>query len=109
MLLYTPEYSLFSEDIGRHNCFDKVSGILLKEGKLDIAEKSIVFTSGRVSSEILTKVIRLGIPVIVSKSTPTTSAVKLANQYNVTLIGYARQNSGFIYSGADRITLAPEQ
>lgn len=107
LLLYTPDYSVFSEDIGRHNCFDKVTGILLKERKLALAEKSIVFISGRVSSEIMSKVIRLGVPVIVSKSTPTTSAVKLANQYNTTLLGYARLDSGYVYSGAERIICDP--
>lgn len=103
LLLDAPGYSVFSEDIGRHNCFDKVTGVLLRGGKLALAPKSVVYISGRVSSEIMTKVIRLGAPVIVSKSTPTTSAVKLANQYHVTLLGYARHNSAYIYSGAERI------
>lgn len=103
LLLYSPEQSVFSEDIGRHNCFDKVTGRFLKEGKLSLAENSIVFISGRISSEIMTKVIRLGAPVIVSKSTPTTAAVKLANEYNITLVGYARNDTGYVYSGADRL------
>ncbi len=107
LLLYTPEYSVFSEDIGRHNCFDKVTGVLLKEGKLDIAVNGIIFISGRVSSEIMSKAIRLGAPVIVSKSAPTTSAVKLANEYNVTLLGYTRNDTGYIYSGANRIINTP--
>jgi FdhD protein len=108
LLFYTPEYSLYSEDIGRHNCFDKVTGLLLRDGRMDLAKEGIVFISGRVSSEIMTKVIRLGAPVIVSKSAPTSSAVKLANDYNITLIGYARQDTGYIYSGASRIEGAPE-
>ncbi|SHH55483.1 FdhD protein [Sporobacter termitidis DSM 10068] len=103
LLFYTPGYSVFSEDIGRHNCFDKVTGTLLKEGKMALAEDGIVFISGRVTSEIMTKVIRLGAPVIVSKSTPSTAAVKLANQYNITLLGYARSDTGYVYSGADRL------
>lgn len=108
LLLSTPEYSVFSEDIGRHNCFDKVTGTLLKEGQMALAENSIVFISGRISSEIMSKVIRLGAPVIVSKSTPTTAAIKLANDYNITLLGYARNDSGYIYSGAERILEAPQ-
>lgn len=103
ILLCSPERRVFSEDIGRHNCFDKVTGTLLKEGRLSMAEESIIFISGRVSSEILTKAIRLGTPVIVSKSTPTTAAVRLANEYKITLIGYARNESGYVYSGAERI------
>ena len=109
LLLYTPERMVFSEDIGRHNCFDKVTGTLLKEGRLSLAEDSIVFVSGRISSEILTKAIRLGAPVIVSKSTPTTAAVRLANEYEITLVGYARNDTGYIYSGAGRILEAAQK
>lgn len=107
LLLSSPECAVFSEDIGRHNCFDKVTGVLLGDGKLDLAKSSVLFISGRVSSEIMSKVIRLGAPVIVSKSTPTTTAVRLANQYNITLLGYARHDTAYIYSGACRITNAP--
>lgn len=103
LLFQSSDYSVFCEDIGRHNCFDKVTGVLLKEGKMELADESVIYVSGRISSEIMTKLIRLGIPVVVSKSTPTASAVKLANQYNVTLIGYARGDSAIVYSGADRI------
>ncbi|SHH56142.1 FdhD protein [Sporobacter termitidis DSM 10068] len=107
LLFYTPGYSVFSEDIGRHNCLDKVAGTLLKEGRLALAEEGIVFISGRVTSEIMTKAIRLGIPVIVSKSTPSAAAVKLANEYNITLLGYARSDTGYVYSGAGRLSEAP--
>lgn len=104
LLFYTPEYSVFSEDIGRHNCFDKVTGKLFLEGNLPLADHGVVFISGRVTSEIMTKVIRLGAPVLVSKSTPSTAAVKLATEYNITLIGYARGESGYVYSGAQRLS-----
>lgn len=106
LLLSMPEFSVFSEDIGRHNCFDKVTGVLLREGKRELAENAVLFISGRVSSEIMSKVIRLGAPVIVSKSTPTTTAVKLAKQYNITLLGYVRHDTALIYSGAERIVSA---
>lgn len=106
LLLSMPEFSVFSEDIGRHNCFDKVTGVLLKEGKRELAENAVLFISGRVSSEIMSKVIRLGAPVIVSKSTPTTAAVRLAKQYGITLLGYVRHDTALIYSGAERIVSA---
>lgn len=95
--------SIFNEDIGRHNCFDKIAGVLLKNNQIEFAKSGMLFVSGRVSSEIITKVIRLGVPVLVSRSTPTSAAVNLARQYNVTLLGYVRGGSGFVYSGEDRL------
>jgi FdhD protein len=97
------DFSVFNEDIGRHNCFDKIGGVLLKNNKMGLVENGMLFVSGRVSSEIITKVIRLGVPVLVSRTTPTAAAVNLAREYNVTVLGYVRKNSGYIYSGEDRL------
>ncbi len=96
-------FSVFNEDIGRHNCFDKIAGVLLSNGKMDLVGRGMLFVSGRVSSEIITKVIRLGVPVLVSRSTPTAAAVNLARKYNVTLLGYVRSNAGYVYSGEERL------
>jgi FdhD protein len=76
---------------------------MLKENKLDLFSQGVVFVSGRISSEIMTKIIRMGVSVLVSKSTPTTAAVKLAQQHNVTLLGYVRASGGFIYSCPERL------
>lgn len=103
VLFYNQEYKILNEDIGRHNCFDKISGILLNNKKMELASESVIFVSGRISSEIITKVIRLGVPVLVSRSTPTTAAVKLAQEYNITLLGYIRGNKGYVYSASDRL------
>jgi len=103
VLFQHPDFSVFNEDIGRHNCFDKIAGVLLKNNKMSLVETGMLFVSGRVSSEIITKVIRLGVPVLVSRSTPTAAAVNLAREYNVTLLGYVRKNTGFVYSGEARL------
>jgi len=103
VLLHTDDYEILIEDIGRHNCFDKITGLMLKESRQDLFGRAVVFVSGRISSEIMTKIIRMGVPVLVSKSTPTTAAVKLAQQHNVTLLGYVRASGGYIYSCPERL------
>ncbi len=105
-VMYQSEgFSILIEDIGRHNCVDKITGFLLKTGRLSDVGKGIMFISGRVSSEIMTKIIRLGVPILVSRSTPTATAVTLAEHYQVTLLGYVRGDSGSIYAGAARLKI----
>jgi len=103
VLFHTADYEILVEDIGRHNCFDKITGLMLKENKLNLFSQGIVFVSGRISSEIMTKIIRMGVPVLVSKSTPTTAAVKLAQQHNVSILGYIKDSGGYIYSCRERL------
>jgi FdhD protein len=105
VLFYTDGYEILKEDIGRHNCLDKITGILLKENNIHLTEKAIVFVSGRITSEIITKTIRLGAPVLVSRSTPTDSSIKLAKQYNITLLGYVRGEEGVVYSAPGRLLI----
>jgi FdhD protein len=91
----------FSEDIGRHNALDKIFGECILN---DIAtDDHIIITSGRVSSEILLKVARRNIPIIVSKSAPTSLGVRLADDLDVTLVGFARGKRMNVYTHAWRI------
>ena len=91
----------FEEDISRHNALDKIIGYaVINRIKLD---DCYIFTSGRVPSDMLVKIVRAGIPLTVSKGAPTDSAIRLAKKYNVTLIGFARGNSMNIYSCPQRI------
>ena len=79
---------VFNEDIGRHNAIDKVFGeCILTDFPI---EDRLIITSGRVSSEILLKVAKRGIPIIISKSAPTDLGVRLANDLGITLIGFVR-------------------
>jgi FdhD protein len=79
---------VFSEDIGRHNAIDKIFGRCLLEN-IPTDDKVLV-TSGRISSEILHKVARRGLPIIISISVPTNLGVKLAGDLAITLIGSVR-------------------
>jgi FdhD protein len=92
---------VFSEDIGRHNTLDKIFGECLLN---DIAmDDHIIITSGRVSAEILLKVAQRNVPLIVSKSAPTSLGVRLADDLGVTLVGFARGKRMNVYTHAERI------
>ena len=92
---------LFSEDIGRHNAIDKIFGQCILH---DIAtDDHVIITSGRISSEILLKVAKRNIPLIVSKSAPTNLGVRLADDLGVTLVGYVRGKRMNVYTHDWRI------
>ncbi|WP_079509319.1 formate dehydrogenase accessory sulfurtransferase FdhD [Mesobacillus jeotgali] len=91
-------------DIGRHNALDKIYGYCLKN-EISIHDKVIVF-SGRISSEILLKVAKIGCPIVLSKSAPTELALKLADELGITTIGFIRNGSLNVYTHPERIAEA---
>lgn len=92
---------VYHEDIGRHNALDKVIGHGMEKG-LDFAGR-IILTSGRISSEMLIKAAKRGVPVIVSRSAPTVLAVKLAQKLNITLAGFVRGRRFNVYSAFNKV------
>ena len=92
---------LFRTDIGRHNAVDKIYGecflnnIFLKD--------KVLVTTGRITSEILIKTGRMGIPVLISRSAATSLAISLAKQIEVALIGYVRGKNLVVYTGRERV------
>jgi len=97
----TKDILIFSEDIGRHNAIDKILGeCLLKNISTD---NHFIITSGRVSSEILLKIAKRNIPILISKSAPTDQGVKLANDLDVTLVAFVREKRMNIYANNWRI------
>lgn len=85
------------EDIGRHNAVDKTIGLAL-EAKIPL-NRAILFTTGRIASDMVIKAIRCGIPIVASHSAPTNEAIELARQFNLTLVGFVRGRRLNIYSG----------
>lgn len=100
-LCNSSESILFNEDVGRHNAIDKTFGEALLKN-ISTNDK-ILLTSGRVSSEMLTKAARKGVPIIASISAPTDLAVSLARSLGMTLIGFTRGRNMNVYSGEWRI------
>lgn len=84
------------QDIGRHNALDKLYGYCIQH-HIPVRDKVLIF-SGRISSEILIKAAKIGVGVILSKSAPTTLAVTLANDLNITAIGFIRDGNFNVYS-----------
>lgn len=90
-----------AEDIGRHNTLDKIAGECLLI-KLPTADK-LLLTTGRISSEMLSKAVRMRAPIIVSRSSPTDRSISLAEKLGITLIGYVRGNRLSVYSHEERL------
>jgi FdhD protein len=86
-----------AEDVGRHNAVDKVKGEALVRGIP--TQDRILLSTGRISSEMLLKAARMGVPVVASRTSPTEMAVALAEQLGITVCGYVRADGLNLYAG----------
>jgi FdhD protein len=82
-------------DVSRHNTIDKLIGQALLDGRN--LNDAVLFTSGRIPLDMLSKVVRCGIPIVCSRSAPTTAALALAKQFGITLIGFVREGRMNVY------------
>jgi FdhD protein len=93
--------ALVAEDIGRHNTLDKIAGLCLIDNVWP--ETRILITTGRISSEMLQKAARIRAPILISRTSPSSLSIEMAERYGITLIGYARRDRFNVYSNPQRI------
>ena len=95
------EIIAFAEDVGRHNAFDKVVGACYRQG-IELVDK-IALATGRLSRELVAKAIPVSLPLVASRSAPTSAAAELADEANLTLVGFVRAGRMNIYTHPWRV------
>lgn len=91
-----------AEDVGRHNTLDKIRGECMFHG---IPTKDrLLLTTGRISSEMVNKAVKMEVPIVASLTSPTDLGIRLARAWEMTIVGYVRGDKMNVYTRADRVT-----